>query len=71
MIIGRSLGELDFRGIYGATVLAIKRDSTVIPNPPADEKFRERDVALILGAPDKIAEAADLFRGTTDMCETE
>jgi len=70
-VIGRSLGELDFRGAYGATVLAIKRNSTMIPNPPAEEKFQERDVALILGAPDKIVRVADLFRSAADTCEIE
>lgn len=67
----KSLSELDFRSAYGVTVLAIKRDSIMIPNPPAEEKFQESDVALILGAPDRIAEAADLFRGATDSRETE
>jgi CPA2 family monovalent cation:H+ antiporter-2 len=70
-VIGKSLGELDFRSAYGATVLAIKRDSNMIPNPLPEDKFQERDVVLILGAPDKIAHVADRFQSASHTCETE
>jgi CPA2 family monovalent cation:H+ antiporter-2 len=70
-VIGKSLGELDFRSAYGATVLAINRDSAMIPNPPAEEKFQQGDLALILGAPAQIVHVAARFRSAAHTCETE
>ncbi|WP_038058028.1 potassium channel family protein [Thermodesulfobacterium hydrogeniphilum] len=52
--INKSLKDLDLRKKYKITVLAIKRGDNVIINPPAEEKFMENDVLLILGKAERI-----------------
>jgi len=58
---GRSLSELDLRRGYGVTLLAVKRGDAVIPNPGADERFVAGDSAVILGRPENLSRAAELF----------
>ncbi len=62
VIIGKSLAEIELRNRYGVTLLAIRRDSSILANPDRDTKFSEDDVLIILGEPDKIAEVSILFR---------
>jgi monovalent cation:H+ antiporter-2, CPA2 family len=60
--IGRSLKELDLRGLTGATVLAIERGSGESVFPAADEKLRENDVLVLTGTQEAVAAACDLLR---------
>jgi monovalent cation:H+ antiporter-2, CPA2 family len=59
--VGYSLAGLDMRKAYGISVVGIRRDADLIANPSGDEEIRERDVLLILGAPERIVEASHLF----------
>ncbi|HEO64686.1 MAG TPA: potassium transporter KefB, partial [Spirochaetes bacterium] len=54
-IVGQSLAQMDLRKKYGVTVLAIKRDSTILSDPIRDTKLTTKDVLIVLGQPDKIA----------------
>lgn len=60
-LAGLSLAEADLRGKTGAMVLAIQSDSQVQPNPPPETAFAVGDVALLLGTPDQLNQAAPLF----------
>ena len=60
-LAGKNLAELRLRKQYQVTVLAIRRDSEIISNPTIDIPFEVNDVLFVLGTPEKIAEAADLF----------
>ena len=62
---GRTLAEADLRGKTGAMVLAIQKDSQVQANPPAETSFSVGAVALLLGTPDQLAQAAPLFSNPT------
>ena len=61
-IIGKSLAEIKLRSRYGVTLLAIRRDSSILTNPDRDTEFSANDVLIILGEPEKIAEVAGLLR---------
>lgn len=63
--IGRSLAELNLRGLTGATVLAIVRGSGNIPSPGAREILREGDVLGLLGDAESVKSARRLLRGET------
>ncbi|MBZ0252022.1 MAG: cation:proton antiporter, partial [Candidatus Methylomirabilis sp.] len=58
---GRTLGELDLRRRHGVTVVAVRRGGAFSTIPGADERLADGDVAILLGAADRMAEAARLF----------
>lgn len=60
-VVGRSLSELDLRARYGVTLLAIRRQDVVIPNPSADERLVPGDVCVLLGTSGGIPDAAAVF----------
>jgi len=61
-LVGKSLAEVELRKRYGVTVLAIRRDAQILANPDGDTILFADDMLFVLGPPDKIAGAADLFR---------
>jgi len=60
--IGRSLKELNLRGLTGATVLAIERSNGDVVVPSADETIREQDVLVLTGTHDAVQAACQLLR---------
>jgi monovalent cation:H+ antiporter-2, CPA2 family len=61
--VGRSLADLNLRGVTGATVLVIQRDGGGVVAPPADEVLRAGDLLALAGARDAIASATALLAG--------
>ncbi len=45
----RTLKELDLRRKYGVTVIAIKRNGTIMPNPGGENDIRPKDHLLVFG----------------------
>lgn len=45
----KKLKELDLRRKYGVTVIAIKRNGTMQPNPGGDEEIKPKDHLLVFG----------------------
>jgi CPA2 family monovalent cation:H+ antiporter-2 len=65
--VGRTLGELDLRGITGATVLAITRTDThgaqaIVPT--GKERLQDGDVLALAGTLEGVAMARRLLAGT-------
>jgi CPA2 family monovalent cation:H+ antiporter-2 len=58
---GKTLGETDLRKKTGVTLLAIKRGNEVIEHPTLKTKFETGDIAYILGNPEQVNLAAELF----------
>jgi trk system potassium uptake protein TrkA len=58
-MIGRSLGELDFKGRLGLTPIALRRGKQVFVNPAREEKLAEGDELILIGRDDKL----DQLRG--------
>jgi K+/H+ antiporter YhaU regulatory subunit KhtT len=46
---------------HGVTVVAVERGGQILPNPGADTTLEAQDRAIVLGTPEKIAEATSLF----------
>jgi len=61
-LVGKSLAQIELRNKYGVTVLAIRRDTQILPNPYGDMQLCAKDVLFVLGPPDKIARVTSLFR---------
>jgi CPA2 family monovalent cation:H+ antiporter-2 len=60
--IGRSLKDLNLRGLTGATVLAIERAPGEIIFPTAEEILRENDTIILTGTREAVSAAQDLLR---------
>lgn len=59
-VLGRSLRDLSFRSVTGATVVAVERNGVREPDPAA-APLAPGDRLLILGEDDQIARARDFF----------
>jgi CPA2 family monovalent cation:H+ antiporter-2 len=58
---GTSLRDGLLRSRSGSSVLAIKRDEELVPNPDPVWEIRRGDLLLLLGTPEQLAAAAPLF----------
>jgi len=58
---GKSLIELDLRKNTGVTLLAIRRGNEVIEHPSPDVKFLRNDIAYLMGDPEQVNFASELF----------
>jgi CPA2 family monovalent cation:H+ antiporter-2 len=59
--IGKTLAELDLRGVTGATAVAIARDGDGAIFPTGHELLRENDVIEVAGSADCVAAARNLL----------
>lgn len=57
----KSIAGVNFRKVYGATVVAIKRHEKIIEHPEPNEIFKQGDIVYVLGKPEQIAFLVDLF----------
>lgn len=53
-IVGRTLGEIDFRGRLGLTVVALRRGRRVIVTPTSEERVEETDELIVIGQDEKL-----------------
>jgi CPA2 family monovalent cation:H+ antiporter-2 len=60
--IGRTLRQLDLRGLTGATVIAIDRKPADVIYPTADETLRPGDTLVVTGAAEAVEAAQELLR---------
>lgn len=58
---GMTLAQIGFRKEYGITLLAVRRDSQIFPNPGGDVQIYAGDILIVLGQPEKIAEVKCLL----------
>jgi monovalent cation:H+ antiporter-2, CPA2 family len=58
---GKTLGETDLRKKTGVTLLAVKRGAEIIEHPKLKTKFLKDDIIYILGNPEQVNLAAELF----------
>jgi monovalent cation:H+ antiporter-2, CPA2 family len=60
-VVGRTLRQLDLRGLTGATVIAIDREPADVIYPTADETLRPGDTLVVTGAAEAVAAAQELL----------
>ncbi len=60
-LVDKSLAELDFRKVFGVTVVALKRKEEIIEHPGSEETLKKGDIAYVLGKSEQIAKAFELF----------
>lgn len=62
--VGMTLGDSHLRKRTGASVVAILRGDTAVPNPDVDEVFLEGDTLLIVGSEAQTDEARQVIEGS-------
>jgi CPA2 family monovalent cation:H+ antiporter-2 len=58
---GKTIAETALRKTSGVTMVAIKHGDKIIPNPEPSTVIHENDIAYLLGKPEMIAIASNLF----------
>jgi trk system potassium uptake protein TrkA len=58
--VGQTLREVDLRGRFGVTLLAVKRADDLIISPPATHRFAADDLLVAIGANEQIARLSEL-----------
>lgn len=58
--VGKTLVELDVRRRYGVTVVALRRGGTTLANLGGQERLRDGDVLVTIGAPEAVRRIAAL-----------
>jgi monovalent cation:H+ antiporter-2, CPA2 family len=59
--VGRTLRDIDLRGLTGATVIAIDREPADVLYPTADEVLRAGDAVVLTGTPEAVRAARELL----------
>jgi K+ transport systems, NAD-binding component len=54
-LFGKTLRELDLRRRFGVSVLAIKRQDSMLVNPSGEERILEGDILVVLGTTEQLA----------------
>ena len=60
-VAGKTLQETDLRKKSGVTLLAVKRGNEIIEHPTLKTKFQPNDTAYVLGNPEQVNLAMELF----------
>ena len=58
--LGKRLGELDLKGKYGITAVALRRGRQVVVNPTREEVVSEGDEVIVIGRDDALDQLARL-----------
>jgi CPA2 family monovalent cation:H+ antiporter-2 len=61
-LAGKSLAEVELRKKYGVTVLAVRRDSRMLPNPEPDMQLLAGDLLIVMGTPENLSNFTRLFK---------
>lgn len=64
---GKTLAELQLRLRHGITVVNVKRAGHDVPEPGPATRLEAADVVVVLGAPDRLAAAAGIFRAAAPV----
>ena len=62
-LAGTSLAQSDLRSRHGINVVALRREGQVLASPGGQDLMEAGDLVVVMGDPEKVAEAATLFRG--------
>lgn len=63
VLAGQRLVDSDLRPVFGVTVVAIRRNEALIPNPRGEERVEAGDLLVVLGLAEEIVGASALAKG--------
>ena len=65
-LAGNTLAEIDLRRKFDFSILAIRRDDLVIPNPSGDVQLFMDDELILIGPAERLNELADLLHSVRE-----
>lgn len=60
-VVGKSLVEMQLRNKFGVTIAALLRENELKDNPDPETLIRKHDIVYLMGRPEQIAYASELF----------
>lgn len=69
LAVGKTLAQLNLRGLTGASVLAIARGEEGVIAPTASETLRAGDVLALAGTHDAVTAATEVLKATSNVAE--
>lgn len=60
-VVGKTIKELEFRKMFGVTLVAILRKSKLVEHPDANFRLEGQDIIYIMGRREQVASACDLI----------
>jgi CPA2 family monovalent cation:H+ antiporter-2 len=60
-VIGKTIGDIQFRKVYGVTLIAVLRGDKLIEHPDAKQCLQQNDIIYIMGRAEQIPEVFDVF----------
>jgi len=64
-LVNKTLKEVNLRQNHGITILALRRDKKIIPNPHGDTKIHAGDLLMVLGTPQDISKICLVYNLNT------
>ena len=61
-LAGKSLAQVELRKRWGVTVLAIRRNTRMLPNPEPDMQLLPGDLLIVMGTPENLTNSTRLFK---------
>lgn len=61
-LVGKSLAQMELRKKHGITVLTIRRNSQMFPNPEPNMQLQANDLLIVMGAPHNLTNSTWLFQ---------
>ncbi|MEN6456265.1 MAG: cation:proton antiporter [Prolixibacteraceae bacterium] len=66
-VAGRTLKDLEFRKVFGVTLVAILRKNKLIEHPDANFRLEGQDIVYIMGRREQVASASDMIMNVPSM----
>ena len=66
-VAGKTIRELEFRKVFGVTLVAILRKNKLIEHPDANFRLEGQDIIYIMGRREQIASASDMILNVLSM----
>jgi K+/H+ antiporter YhaU regulatory subunit KhtT len=66
---GKSIGELRLRKETGASIIAIRRGTSLLTNPGADTTLHSGDMVILLGDTTQVTAAVALLNTSRDILQ--
>ncbi|MEG2076580.1 MAG: TrkA C-terminal domain-containing protein, partial [Victivallaceae bacterium] len=65
--VGRSLKELNWRNLYGVTVIGVLRNEIMLPNPSGEFVFLKNDHIILMGNEEKFADFREILAQSNEI----
>ena len=61
LLLNKTISDVNFRKVFGVTIVALKRGEKIIEHPGPEETFKKEDIVYVLGSPEQVEKAVEIF----------